>query len=71
MRRVASFIVLSAAALSLASLAWSKEGHRHLECDAEDSCAVAAPEIDPASALSALTLLAGSLAVMRGRRRRD
>jgi hypothetical protein len=29
-----------------------------------------APEIDPSSALSALTLLAGGLAVMRGRLRR-
>jgi hypothetical protein len=28
---------------------------------------LAAPEIDPASALSALTLLAGGLAVLRGR----
>jgi hypothetical protein len=28
-----------------------------------------APEIDPASAISALTLLAGGLAVVRGRRR--
>jgi hypothetical protein len=27
-----------------------------------------APEIDPASALSALTLLAGGIAVLRGRR---
>jgi hypothetical protein len=32
------------------------------------SSATAAPEIDPASALSALTLLLGSLAVLRGRR---
>jgi hypothetical protein len=32
------------------------------------SPATAAPEIDPASALSALTLLLGSLAVLRGRR---
>ena len=32
--------------------------------------AVAAPEIDPASAMSALTLLAGGLAVLRGRRSR-
>lgn len=31
---------------------------------------VGAPEIDPASALSGLTLLAGSLAVLRGRRYR-
>jgi len=30
----------------------------------------AAPEIDPASAISALTLLAGGLAVIRGRRRK-
>ena len=30
--------------------------------------AVLAPEIDPASALSGLTLLLGSLAVVRGRR---
>jgi len=30
---------------------------------------VPAPEIDPASAVSALTLLAGGLAVLRGRRR--
>ena len=30
--------------------------------------AVAAPEIDPTSALSALTLLAGGLAVVRGRK---
>ena len=29
---------------------------------------VAAPEIDPASAMSALTLLVGGLAVIRGRR---
>ncbi len=31
---------------------------------------IAAPEIDPASAMSALTLLAGSVAVLRGRRRK-
>jgi hypothetical protein len=31
---------------------------------------VSAPEIDPASALAGLTLLAGGLAVMRGRRGR-
>jgi hypothetical protein len=29
---------------------------------------IAAPEIDPASAITALTLLAGGLAVIRGRR---
>jgi Spy/CpxP family protein refolding chaperone len=30
---------------------------------------VAAPEFDPASAMAALTLLSGGLAVIRGRRR--
>jgi hypothetical protein len=37
----------------------------------KDKTVTAAPEIDPASAISALTLLAGGLAVVRGRRRRD
>ncbi|MFZ0501959.1 MAG: hypothetical protein WAU49_09225 [Steroidobacteraceae bacterium] len=31
---------------------------------------VSAPELDPASAMAALTLLGGGLAVLRGRRRR-
>jgi LPXTG-motif cell wall-anchored protein len=36
------------------------------------SAAVArAPEIDPASAMAGLTMLAGGLAVLRGRRRKD
>lgn len=30
---------------------------------------VSAPELDPASAMAALTLLSGGLAVLRGRRR--
>jgi len=32
---------------------------------------VSAPELDPASAIAALTLLSGGVAVLRGRRRRD
>ena len=32
---------------------------------------ISAPEIDPTSALGALTLLAGGLAVIRGRRTKD
>jgi len=31
---------------------------------------VAAPELDPASAMAALTFLSGGLAVLRGRRRK-
>jgi hypothetical protein len=41
------------------------EGHGH---DGHGSGPVAAPEIDPASAFSALTLLAGGLAAIRGRK---
>jgi hypothetical protein len=37
---------------------------------AGSNCGVAAPEIDPASALSGLTLLIGGIAVIRGRRRK-
>ena len=36
--------------------------------DHEKHDRIAAPEIDPASAISALTLLCGGLAVIRGRR---
>jgi len=35
----------------------------------QDSTVASAPEMDPASALSALTLLVGGVAVMRGRRK--
>lgn len=35
---------------------------------AHSAMQVAAPEFDPASALAALTLLSGGLAVLRGRR---
>lgn len=41
---------------------WNKH-HHHLS-----GGPAAAPEIDPASAIGALTLLAGGLAVVRGRR---
>jgi hypothetical protein len=40
-----------------------RDHHRHHHT-------VAAPEIDPAAAGSALTLLAGGLAVLRGRRKK-
>jgi hypothetical protein len=36
--------------------------------DVGKGCAMAAPEIDPSSAVAGLTLLAGGLAVMLGRR---
>jgi hypothetical protein len=39
-----------------------------LSCASQDSPLLNAPEIDPVSAVTALTLLAGSLLVFRGRR---
>lgn len=38
-------------------------------CSSSNPSPVKAPEIDPASALAGLTMLAGGLAVLRGRRR--
>jgi LPXTG-motif cell wall-anchored protein len=40
-------------------------------CSPQTPPAVKAPEIDPASAMAGLTMLAGGLAVLRGRRRKN
>jgi LPXTG-motif cell wall-anchored protein len=40
-------------------------------CPATAKVTVRAPEIDPASAMAGLTMLAGGLAVLRGRRRKN
>lgn len=52
-----------------------RNGHlqRHFDHDSvmTDPSPMAAPEIDPGMAAGALTLLAGGLAVVRGRRRKD
>jgi hypothetical protein len=50
-----------------AQIGYSKDQDKDKD---KDKTVTAAPEIDPASAISALTLLAGGLAVIRGRRRR-
>ena len=55
-------------ALSAGSLGVYEYGHEHHPSKPHTT---AAPEIDPAGALSALTLLAGGLAVLRGRRSRQ
>jgi hypothetical protein len=47
-------------------LAFEYEHHHH----PSTPHSMAAPEIDPAGAMSAFTLLAGGLAVLRGRRSR-
>jgi hypothetical protein len=56
--------MLLVAALSFAAVALSPAYAKH----PHPGKPVVAPEIDPASALSGLMLLAGSLAVIRGRR---
>lgn len=60
-------LLLSLAAVTTAyagdNKGWSFDFHRYTPGHPS-----AAPEIDPASAGSALTLLAGGLAVIRGRR---
>jgi len=48
-----------------------KQWQRTEICAGHEGDAAAAPEIDPASALSGLTLLAGALAVLRGRRAKN
>ena len=55
-------LLMSLVGLTVAAAA----GASVLPCAA--AACVLAPEIDPASAASALTLLAGSLMVLRGRR---
>jgi hypothetical protein len=45
-------------------------GARGREVWAHDRDVVAAPEIDPAQAIGALTLLGGTVAIVRGYRRR-
>jgi len=58
---------------------WAREGH-HLDrnehdrdepfCQGDTRSCVSAPEIDPAQAMGALTLLGGSIAIVRAYRRR-
>jgi hypothetical protein len=44
--------------------------YQHTHTTSPPAHSMAAPEIDPAGALSAFTLLVGGLAVLRGRRAR-
>lgn len=64
--------------VAIAILAFSASGIAFADGDKDHSWTpswwhhhpVSAPEIDPASALSGLTLLVGGLAVVRGRRKK-
>jgi len=68
--------LLAVGALSLMGVTGAFAGDRHTELfngfeggshESVGSHSFAAPEIDPSSAISALTLLCGGLTVMRGR----
>jgi hypothetical protein len=76
MRKMLGMAVLCVAFAGLASAdgRWDNfhgsDGYTNKVSWGKDAAAVAsAPEMDPASALSALTLLVGGVAVMRGRRK--
>jgi hypothetical protein len=61
---------VTAAAIAAVSPAQAKDKEQK-DNDKDKHSVTAAPEVDPASAFSALTLLAGGLAVFRGRRKGD
>ncbi len=73
MRRIAGILILSFASITAAQALTFRpdipvRGPGGGGGSGGGNTPAAAPEIDPASAVSALTLLAGGLAVIRGRR---
>ena len=64
-------VILATAALAFASLGSAQMGFAKDNDKDKDKPkpTTAAPEIDPSSAMSALTLLAGGLAIIRARRK--
>jgi hypothetical protein len=68
---VGKFIVLAMLSMAAGSVAFADGDHGHHEHQWPPTWwhdPVSAPEIDPASAISGLSLLIGGLAVVRGRR---
>lgn len=63
---VVSLFLLSLAANS----AVAKEHEREYRCHGDSRHCLSAPEIDPGQAFGALSLLAGTLAIVRGYRRK-
>jgi LPXTG-motif cell wall-anchored protein len=65
---------IAALLMTMAGVASAGDRDRceHFWCKPDfDPKPVRAPEIDPASAMAGLTMLAGGLAVLRGRRRKQ
>jgi hypothetical protein len=67
-KRLALLIVSLGAVASAQAMALYPENHHSHDSREPAADPAAAPEIDPASAISAFTLLAGGLAIIRGRR---
>ena len=66
---ILSLLLLSSAVNSVIARDWDRGRDDDLRCRGDRRC-VSAPEIDPAQALGALTLLGGTIAIARGYRRR-
>jgi hypothetical protein len=64
---ITSLILLTFAANPALARDSDKDEHR---CHGNSRWCVSAPEIDPGQALGALTLLSGTVAIIRGYRRR-
>ena len=64
--------LISVMLLSLATtIAVAEDDDRRCGDDDDHRCLTAAPEIDPAQGLSALLLLAGAVAILRSRVRKN
>ena len=72
MRKIVLMLAVPLAAAGVANADINKHdfGNSRAGIHAATVSATSAPEIDPAGMLSGLTLLAGGLAVLRGRRRK-
>lgn len=69
MRKLALMLALPLAAATVANAGITKHDFGNTRANIHQSVTASAPEIDPAGMLSGLTLLAGGLAVLRGRRK--
>lgn len=70
MSKLIAIVVLTMFAGSAAYAAGHWTASEHYWTHGAKDTTISAPEIDPASSLSGLTLLAGGLAVLRGRRKK-